>query len=408
MTKIWVKGALALATALALLAPAAVQAKVVLPAASTGEAGPPVKAVIGYLGLTGDPGHAPFFANTEIQLRPADNPLDGAKLGLDDEKVIADAVNMSFTLDPEDAKDVTGLMAKLQTMVKNGERFVLLDLPGDLAAEVAKEAQPLKVTLINVSAPDNALRQACYTDLLDTAASDRQKTDALVQLLVSRNWTKVLVLEGASPRDKAFAQSFVDSAKRLRLNIVDTRQFTLSKDPMQRGNNNTLLVTGNADYDVVFVADSGKEFDRYLPYQTQLARPVIGTTGLVATEWHWSWDDYGAPQVQHRFEKLTGGRHMSGADWAAWIAVKTVVDSYARAGAANPDDVDKYLRSDKLKSDGSKGLTLNYRSWSGEMRQPILLATEDAVISEAPLKGFENQTNNLDTLGEDKPESKCP
>jgi hypothetical protein len=42
------------------------------------------------------------------------------------------------------------------------------------------------------------------------------------------------------------------------------------------------------------------------------------------------------------------------------------------------------------------------------MRQPILLATADAVIGEAPLKGFENQTNNLDTLGEDKPESKCP
>jgi ABC transporter substrate binding protein (PQQ-dependent alcohol dehydrogenase system) len=402
------RGVAALAIGLALLAPAAVEAKVVLPAASTGDAGPPVKAVIGYLGLTGDPRHAPFFANTEIQLRPADNPLDGAKLGLDDEKIIADAVNMSFTLDPEDAKDVAGLMAKLRAMVENGEHFVLLDLPGDLAAEVAKQAQALKVTLINVSAPDNALRQACYTNLLDTAASDRQETDALVQLLVSHNWTKVLVLEGASPRDRAYTQSFVDSAGRLRLNIVDTRQFTLSKDPMQRGNNNTLLITGNADYDVVFVADFGKEFDRYLPYQTQLARPVIGTTGLVPSEWHWSWDRYGAPQVQHRFEKRADGRHMSGADWAAWVAVKTIIDSYARASSTKPVDVDKYLRSDNLRSDGSKGQTLNYRPWSGQMRQPILLTTADAVITDAPLPGFENQSNNLDTLGEDKPESKCP
>lgn len=378
-----------------------------LPPSSTGASGPAKPVTIGYLGLVKDPRHAAFYANTEIELAPADDPTLGAQMGIDDGKFMASAVGMKLSLDTERATDVAGLMAKVKTMVGQGERFILLDLPGDLVGKVAGAAKGVKVTFINISAPDNFLRKSCDTNLLDTAASDRMDTDALVQFLSTHNWTKVLVLEGATARDKAFAKSFETSAKRLRLDIVATRQFSLSRNPAKRAKNNTLLVTGNADYDVVFVADSDQEFARYLPYQTQLARPVIGSTGLMAGEWDWTWDLYGAPQVLHRFLHLSGGRRMTDADWAAWMAVKTVTMAYSRAGLDDPDKVDAYLRSSNLSADGSKGRTLNYRSWSGQLRQPILLSTSNAVIAEAPLAGFLHRTNTLDTLGEDKPESKC-
>ena len=35
-----------------------------------------------------------------------------------------------------------------------------------------------------------------------------------------------------------------------------------------------------------------------------------------------------------------------------------------------------FLVSDKLKLDGSKGVTPNYRPWDGQMRQPILLSNQ--------------------------------
>ena len=41
------------------------------------------------------------------------------------------------------------------------------------------------------------------------------------------------------------------------------------------------------------------------------------------------------------------------------------------------------------------------------MRQAVLLHTHNAVIARAPLEGFLHQTNNLDTLGPDRPESAC-
>lgn len=375
------------------------------PQAGAAETAKPVR--IGYLGLTDDPRHAAFYANTEIELAPADDPTLGAQLAIEDGKFMTSAVGVDMSLDVQRAKDVAGLMDTLKAMVGAGERFVLVDLPGDLLDKIAAQAKGMKVTLINISAPDNDLRSACYPELLDTAASDRMETDALVQFLVKHNWTKVLILEGSTARDKAFAQSFADSARRLRLNIVDTREFTLSKNPVQRTQNNTLLITSNADYDVVFVADTGLEFARYLPYATQLARPVIGSTGLVASEWHWTWDENGAPQVLHRFLDLSKGVKMTDTDWAAWIAVKSVIQAYLRAGSTDPEKVDAYLRSDKLAADGSKGKTQSYRPWSGQMRQPLLLHTADAVIATAPIAGFEHRTNDLDTLGLDQPESKC-
>ena len=58
-------------------------------------------------------------------------------------------------------------------------------------------------------------------------------------------------------------------------------------------------------------------------------RPVVGSIDLEPVAWHWTWERNGAPQVNSRFEKLTGGRRMEGADWAAWMAVKMVVQSVA-------------------------------------------------------------------------------
>jgi ABC transporter substrate binding protein (PQQ-dependent alcohol dehydrogenase system) len=397
-----------LALLLAIAGATAATGKVQLPAASTtpGGAGPPRALTIGWLGLTDDPRHAPVYAYTRTELRPGVDPYEGAAMALADEEALAGASGIAPSLERREAGDAAGLVAALTEMAGDGERFVLVDLPGPLLAEVATDGAALPLTLINISAPENALRETCAKNLLHAAASDRMLTDALAQLLRARDWTRVLILEGATARDEAFAQSFADSAARLRIAIADRRTFTLARDPANREQNNPLLLTGGADYDVVFIADSEGEFARTLPYATQLARPVIGDEGLRASEWQWTFERYGAPQVNSRFIRRTG-RHMTGADWAAWIATKSVIEVYARAGSDDPGAVDAYLRSDRLRADGSKGVTLSYRPWSGQLRQPIVLATADAVIAMAPLEGFAHRTNVLDTLGQDAPESRC-
>jgi ABC transporter substrate binding protein (PQQ-dependent alcohol dehydrogenase system) len=404
-------GLLAAGAAALLLSAGGVEAKVKLPAASTNPAAaaPPARNVkVGYLGLTNDPRNAADLAFSNIQLAPPDDPVAGAEMGLADEAVVSAANGFTLTLDPQKAADIADLVARVKAMAAAGERFIILDLPDDLVDQVSAQTRDQPVTLINASAHADFLRDRCYPNLLHTAASDRMEQDALVQYLRTRNWTKVLVLEGPLPRDKVIADAFKASAGRLRLNIVDTRSFTLSRTPDSQENNNALLVTGGADYDVIFIADSDGEYGRYLPYATQLPRPVVGTAGLVPAEWHFSWDRDGATQVTSRFLKRTDRRReMTGTDWSTWMAAKAVADAYGRApDASDPARIDAYLRSEDIRLDGSKGYALNFRQWDGQLRQPVVLATGNAVIA-APLAGFQHQTNNLDTLGKDQPEHKC-
>ena len=362
---------------------------------------------IGYLGLQDDPRYHPDIVYTRIEIAPGGNPIDGATMGVEDLKVVSDAVGQAVTLDHQQATDAASLTGKVQEMVAAGEQFIILDLPADLVDQVSAATKDLPVTLVNATAPEDYLRNRCYPNLLHTAASDRMNADALVQYLRTRDWTKVLILVGPLDRDKAMADAFRASADRQRFEVVDTRQFTLATDPANREGNNTQLITGGVDYDVIYVADSQGEFARYLPYDTQLPRLVVGSTGLSASEWQWSWDRDGSTQVTTRFERMTNGRRMTGQDWATWMAAKAIVTAYAKARSDDYQKIADYIRGNRLKIDGSKGVQLNFRPWDGQMRMPIVLATHNAVIAEAPLEGFLHQTNTLDTLGTDEPEHLC-
>ena len=256
------------------------------------------------------------------------------------------------------------------TMVTAGEQFVILDLPAELVDQVAAATRDWPVTLLNATAPEDFLRERCYPNLLHTAASDRMTVGRAGAVLRIRNWTKVLMLVGPEPRDKSMAAAFRASAERQRFNIVDEREFTLATDPANREENNTLLITGGVDYDVVFVADSQGEFARYLPYDTQLPRPgrrldrtrrrgVAVDAGIGTAR----------PQVTSRFEDADRRT----ADDRAGLGDldRRQGDRHRLCQGADSDDYRKiadYLRGNRLKIDGSKGVQLNFRPWDGQMR----------------------------------------
>lgn len=359
--------------------------------------------VIGLVTLQDDPRYLRDWGYARLVVPPPVRSIDGATMAIEDLAFVSEAMGLSPRMETREVAGTDALPA-VEELIGAGAQFVLLDLPGEMVAAVAA-AEP-DVTLINVSAPENALRQSCHAGLLHAHPSDRQMMDAFAQYLRSRDWTEVLILQGESPRDAAMADAFVESAERLRLTIRDRREFTLAADPSQREGNNVALLTGGVRYDVVFVADNRGEFGRYVPYSTQEARPVIGSVGLTAEAWHWAMERDGATQVSSRFDK-TYGRRMTSVDWAAWIAVKSVLQAYTRAPAQTREALTGYMASDDMALDGSKGVQLNYRPWSGQMRMPILLSTADAVIEIAPVEGFLHATNVLDTLGIDVAESAC-
>jgi ABC transporter substrate binding protein (PQQ-dependent alcohol dehydrogenase system) len=266
----------------------------------------------------------------------------------------------------------------------------------------------VKLPVINAGHGADALRQAdCRRNLFHTAPSDRMKADALAQALSARRWQHVLLLAGPTADDAARSATAQAAIKRYGLKLVAVKPFRLSADPRERDLANPLLLTGvsaGGTYDVVWVVDSDGEFARALPYRTALPRPVVGDGGLVALAWHASFERYGAPQVSRRFAKAAG-RPMTGQDWAAWLAAKAL----AAAAVATPKGpvaaFQKALADAEL--DGSKGVTMGFRPWDGQLRQPLLLSDGQSVVAMAPVDGILHPKNTLDTLGADAPEKLC-
>ncbi len=359
---------------------------------------------IGYLELAGDPRYNERAGPGETTITPG-RPVAGAEMGIGEANLAASGY--SFKLAKAEAENSADLAERVDALAKDGVHWFLVDAPGAAMAALAKQMRGRDVLLLNISARDDALRgAACQKDLVNVIPSHAMLADALAQLLVARKWREVLVLQGPLDEDKAATAAFEHAAKRFGLKITAKRDFLLSNDPRQREKDNVALLTGDADYDVVFVADAEGEFARALPYNTIRPRPVIGATGLVPAAWHWTWDRYGAPQVSHRFERAAD-RHMESADWAAWIAVRALADAIRGSGGGDTAAVDAYLLGSKLSLDGAKGPPLSFRAWDHQLRQPILLATADAVVATAPLPGFLHATNVLDTLGYDEPETAC-
>jgi len=364
----------------------------------------------GYLGLADDPRHRALETYANVPIRPAIVPLDGAKVALREARVLARALKTEFTLEVVQADGIDALVAGLDRMVGElGVRFVLVDLPGPLVAELAGRTRDKGVTLFNVSAIDDELRgERCASHLFHVVPSRAMLADALAQHLAAQQWRDALLLVGPEAEDRAMGEAFARAIRRFGGRIVETRRFVAGRDPRQRELNNVRLVTQGVAYDVVVVADSEGEFGRHLSYQTVLPRPVVGTHGLIPRAWHWAFERHGAPQLNQRFERQVGaGRRMQDAEFAAWAAVRALLEAHTRARSTDPARVLEALKAEDATLDVYKGNPASFRPWDNQLRQPILLATADAVIARPPLDRFLHQRNVLDTLGVDRPESRC-
>jgi ABC transporter substrate binding protein (PQQ-dependent alcohol dehydrogenase system) len=360
---------------------------------------------IAYLMRADDPYYAPRRAYTGLVLRERKRPLDGARAGLKESRILGRRLGLDFQLLEVELRDGESPDAALAALGES--RVVILDVPAaDMATAVAALSGGERL-LVDVRHAETALRAAlCHQDLFFTLPSRAMVNDALAQYLREQNWRRVLMLTGPADEDAAEAAAFEASAAKFGLEIVAERAFLLSNDPRHRERSNVRLLTGEPDHDVVFLADAEGEFGRYVPYATYLPRPVVGSEGLAASGWHWTWERHGAPQLNQRFEKLAG-RHMAAADWAAWAVVKAVVEALSRTGATDAKSLKAYLLGEDFTLDSYKGAPGSFRPWDHQLRQPILLHTQNAVIERAPLPAFLHETNHLDTLGPDRSDSGC-
>jgi len=333
---------------------------------------------------------------------PTGAAADALALALDDAGFELEAAGAQLALETVRVAGTQAARSAAEKAQKAGAAALLTDLD---AAGTLAVADAVKLPVLNLGdAADRLREQDCRTTLFHLLPSERMRADALAQTLVSRKWTQVLLLTGPSPADAMRGAAATAALKRYALKLVASRPFKLSADPRERDLANPLLLTGNASYDVVWVVDSDGEFGRALPYRTALPRPVVGDGGLVALAFHASFERFGAPQLVRRFAKATG-RAMTAHDWAAWMAGKALVGAAVAAPKGPLNAFHKALAEARL--DGYKGVVMSFRSWDGQLRQPLMLGDGQGVLALAPVDGILHPRNALDTLGADGPEKLC-
>ena len=195
---------------------------------------------------------------------------------------------------------------------------------------------------------------------------------------------------------------FVSNEKTNNIVVIDPASFKIVKDIKTCRRPCDL----HFSTDAVFVTDEAFDFARTVPYRVSRPRPIVASIDLEPAAWHWTWERHGAPQVNSRFERKCGGRHMDGPDWAAWMAVKMIVQSSLRTDSADFGKQRAYILGDGS-FDGAKGLAVSVRPWDHQLRQAVLLAAPYEIVADAPIEAFLHRTNTLDTLGDDEPETPC-
>jgi|TARA_B110000196_G_C21120492_1_gene652960 ABC transporter substrate binding protein (PQQ-dependent alcohol dehydrogenase system) len=351
---------------------------------------------------------------TGIILENRFKQLRAVKLSLLESKIKLKSLNSKIYFEEIIALNSKEAIKKIKEKVPIGAA-VILDVPTNIMKSIVYSLKNKNIALINARSRNMGLRlNLCQKNLFHIIPSFRMYTDALAQFLYTKNWKKLIIIHGKNIYDKQMIDSFLLSSKKYSLKIALKKIFSTSNNPKDREQSNSLLLTSHNDHDAIVVFDKIGEYSRFLPFNTHLSRLVFGSVGLKPRAWHWSWERFGAPQLNQRFNRRVktflndnNDRNMDDEDWAAWASIKLLVESIKNKNSEKDINFLKLLKFPDLSVDLYKGSVGSIRKWNNQMRQPILLTTHNAVISVMPNNKFLHEKFNEDTLGLDRLESSC-
>ncbi len=343
-----------------------------------------------------------------------DAGLAGAMLALDDTNTTGRLDGQTFALADVPVRGGADLTAALGGLAAKGIRLAMTDLPAGDVLTLADAGRADGMTIFNLAAPDDSLRQQdCRSNLIDVAPSRAMLADAVGQYLVLKKWTRWFLVYGSHPEDRLLADAWRRTAKRFGARIVAEK---VSEDTggsrqtdsgvVQTQQQMQVLTQGVPEYDVLVAADENEVFAGYLPYRTWDPRPVAGSAGLEPVTWDSSSESWGGTQLQNRFVRRFHRRLMP-LDMQAWTGVRMIGEAASRTASSDPATIMAYMKGPDFGVAAYKGQRLTLRDWDGQLRQPILLADGRTVVSISPQPGFLHQVTELDTLGIDRPETKC-
>lgn len=338
---------------------------------------------------------------------PDDLGLAGAQLGINDNNATGQFLGQTYRLDTVIVGEEEDILAPAKAALAEGHDLVIANLPAEALVALADLPEAQDALILNGGSTADALRrEGCRATILHTMPSRAMLTDALAQFLVKKRWDKWLLIEGEGPGDAEYAKALRASAKKFNARIMEEKVWRFDADMRRNAAQEVPVFTQGGEYDVVVVADEIGDWARFVLYNTWLSRPIAGTEGLSPVAWSPVVEQWGAAQLQKRFAKLAN-RGMRAKDYALWAAIRVIGEAVTRTKASDAATLRAYILSDAFELAAFKGRKATFRRWNGQMRQPIPLVHPRALVGQAPVEGYLHRVSELDTLGQDEPETVC-
>lgn len=338
---------------------------------------------------------------------PADDGIAGAQVGLADNLTTGSFMGHNYALQVISVPEGGDVLAAARAALADSPLMVL-DAPAQVQLAIADLPQAEGALLFNASAGERTLRaEGCRANLLHTMPSDAMRTDALMQFLLKKRWDRLALITGTHPSDISYAEALRRSATKFGMEIEAQKEWAFDADMRRNASQEVPLFTqALGDHDVLLVADEIHDWGRYVLYNTWHPRPIAGSEGVTPVAWAPVVEQWGAAQLQSRFTDHAA-RDMRPKDYAAWAAIRSIGEAVTRTNSGDVETLRGYLLGEDFTLAGFKGRPMSFRTWNGQMRQPIPLVHARALVAQAPLEGFLHQRTELDTLGIDAGESPC-
>ncbi len=347
----------------------------------------------------------PVLSNLDPILE--DEGFYGVKLAIDDNLTTGRFVGHDYKASFHRISLEEDIEKEFRKLISQDHKIFVVDLNESELLSLMNIPGIEDVLIFNTRAKNDSLRnEKCKKNFFHIPPSYSILSDALTQYLVKKKWKKWFLVVGPKKNDELYADALKKSAKKFNIKIKEEKKWDFTSDLRRTAGKEVPIFTKAASYDVLVVADEAGEFGEYLAYRTWDPRPIVGTQGLKPNSWHRTHEQWGATQMQNRFRRESG-RWMTEVDYHSWTAVRAIGEAITRIQSNDIKDIQEYLLSEKFGLGAYKGVKVSFRSWNGQLRQPILLAAPRSMVSVSPQEGYIHPLSELDTLGKDQPESTC-
>lgn len=344
-----------------------------------------------------------------------DKGIQGARQMLKEANLAGSFLGFQYTLEEAIVPEDADVVAKAKELLAAGNRFFIADLEPDDLLAVADLPEAQDAIILNIRSSATRLRQEdCRKNVFHIIPDFAMRADAIAQYLILKKWRDWFVMRRDTPEDQDYLAQVQRSAKRFGGNIVEDHLYDLPPGARNLDSGHqqiqaqmALETERSPDHDVVWAINSDDDFGDYLMYRTTLPRPVVGTQGMQATAWDKSYTESGGMRFQRAIPRIAN-RPPVERDYTGWLGLRTLSEAAQKSGSVDPEAVKDYMLSDQFRLEAFKGQALSFRTWDQQMRQPIILGGGTRVpVSTSPQEGFLHPKFVTDTLGFDKPESKC-